>query len=109
LDAAGVQLRKRADIPDISEAFVAAGATTEVSVIEEREETSTVAEELAQIRDRIHSWSWEIPDEIFDQLVPQGEKWALEHFGSANVTLRRTVHYKLQAWRFGRSAHPALE
>jgi ubiquinone/menaquinone biosynthesis C-methylase UbiE len=100
LNAAGVVRRKRANIPDISEAFVAAGATTEVSVIAECEEVSTVAEELALIRDRIHSWSWEIPDEIFNHLVPQHEAWALEHFGSADARLRRRVEYKLQVWRF---------
>jgi SAM-dependent methyltransferase len=100
LDERGVVRRKRANIPDISEAFVAAGGITEVSVIAEREETSTVKEELALIRDRIHSWSWEVPDEIFNGLVPQHEKWAIEHFGSADATLRRTVQYKLQVWRF---------
>ncbi len=100
LDGRGVVRRKRANIPHIDEALVAAGASTEGSVIAEIEETSTVAEELALIRNRIHSWSWEISDEIFNPLVPQHEKWAVEHFGSADAKLRRTVHYKLQVWRF---------
>jgi len=100
LDERGVERRKRANIPDISEAFVAAGASTEVAVIAEREETSSVAEELALIRDRIHSWSWEIPDDIYNDLVPQHEKWALEQFGSPDAKLRRAVQYKLQVWRF---------
>jgi SAM-dependent methyltransferase len=107
LDGRGVIRRRRANIPDIDEALVAGGATTNASVIAECEETSTVAEELALIRDRIHSWSWEIPDEIFDPLVSQGEAWALEHFGSADATLRRTVQYKLQVWRFDGSPRPA--
>jgi ubiquinone/menaquinone biosynthesis C-methylase UbiE len=102
LNAAGVVRRKRANIPDISEAFVAAGATTDVSVIAECEETSTVAEELALMRDRIHSWSWEIPDETFYGLVPQHEAWAIDKFGSADAKLRRKVEYKLQVWRFDR-------
>lgn len=107
LDDRGVVRRKRANIPDISEAFVAAGATTEVSVLAEIEETSTVGEELALIRDRIHSWSWEIPDAIFNDLAPKGEAWALEHFGSADAKLRRAVQYKLQVWRFDGPPQPA--
>ncbi len=107
LKAAGVERRRRANIPDISAAFEEAGATTEVSVIAELQETSTVEEELALTRDRIHSWSWEIPDEIYDKLVPQHEKWAIDHFGSADAKLRRTVQYKLQVWTFDPPTSPA--
>jgi SAM-dependent methyltransferase len=96
----GVTGRKRADIPDIGAAFEAAGAKTRVDVIDEREETSTVGEELALTRDQIHSWSWEVPSDVYEELVPLHEAWALKHFGSLDAQLRRTVQYKLQVWRF---------
>jgi hypothetical protein len=102
----GFERRKRADIPDLDEALAGAGASTSVAVIAELEEVSTVAEELELIRDRIHSWSWEVPDEVFNALVPQGEAWALERFGSADAKLQRTVQYKLQVWRFDSPAQP---
>ena len=100
LDGAGVRRRKRADIPDISQAFEEAGATTEVEVIAEVEEVTTVEEELALIRDQIHSWSWEIPGNLYNELMPQHEAWAIEHFGSADAKLRRMVQHRLQVWRF---------
>ena len=101
LNDARVQRRKRADLPDISRAFEEAGATTEVEVIAEVEEMTTVEEELALMRDQIHSWSWEIPGDIYNELMPQHEAWAIEHFGSAEAQLRRIVQHKLQVWRFG--------
>jgi hypothetical protein len=52
------------------------------------------------MRNHIHSWSWEIPGEIFDELMPLHEEWAMNHFGSGDAKLRRTVEYKLQVWRF---------
>jgi ubiquinone/menaquinone biosynthesis C-methylase UbiE len=96
----GFSRRRRADIPDIGGAFEEAGARSELSVIAEDEEVTTVADELALTRDRIHSWNWEIPDDIYDKLVPQHEKWAVEYFGSADAKLHRKVEYKLQVWRF---------
>jgi ubiquinone/menaquinone biosynthesis C-methylase UbiE len=96
----GVERRRRANIPDISAAFEEAGASTELKVIAEMEETSTVEEELALTRDQIHSWSWEIPSDVYGELVPQHEVWALDHYGGPDAKLRRTVQYKLQVWRF---------
>jgi len=100
LQERGFQRRKRANIPDIG-AALAAGGETRVMTIDRREELSTVAEELDLTRNRIHSWNWEIPDDLYAELLPQHEKWALEHFGGPKATLRRTVEYKLQVWRFG--------
>jgi len=92
--------RKRAGILAITEAFLEAGGEARLATVAEREELSTVAEELELTRNRIHSWNWEIPDDLFHDLVPQHERWALEHFGSPDRVLRRMVEYKLQVWTF---------
>jgi ubiquinone/menaquinone biosynthesis C-methylase UbiE len=92
--------RRRPALRDISRAFQSAGATSTVTTVAEREEVSTVGEELHLTRNRIHSWNWEIPDELYAELLPQHEKWAIDYFGGADAKLRRTVQYKLQVWRF---------
>jgi ubiquinone/menaquinone biosynthesis C-methylase UbiE len=100
LSRRGFRRRKRAGIREISRAFERAGATSTRRTVAEREEVTTVGEELEETRNRISSWSWEIPDDMFAELLPQHEKWALDYFGSADAKLKRTVEYNLQGWRF---------
>jgi hypothetical protein len=96
----GFKPRKRARIREISGAFERAGADATLRTVVERDEVSTVGEELELTRNRIHSWNWEIPDALYAELLPQHEKWALAYFGGAETELRRTVEFNLQVWRF---------
>jgi len=96
----GFQRRKRANIQDIDAALACTGGETRLMTIARREEVSTVAEEMELTRNRIHSWNWEIPDDLYAELLPRHERWALDHFGGPDAKLRRAVEYKLQVWRF---------
>jgi len=101
LDArAYIRPRTRANSESINAALTAAGGACEAATAAEWDETSTPGQELDYARNRIHSWSWEIPDDIFLDCLPEFERWALDTFGDLQRPLHRRAAQRLQTWRF---------
>ena len=64
-----------------------------------REEYSrTMAEEYADIRGRVNSWTWEIPDELLDALLPEFEEWMTERFGPPSASHTDRVVYLVETY-----------
>ena len=96
----GFVRRVRPRIEDMTAAFVALGGECRTETIAEWDEQSSPAEELELARNKVHSWTWEIPDDLFQQCLPQVERWAAEHYGGMDTHLHCRMAYNLQVWRF---------
>lgn len=96
----GFVRRVRPKIEDMTAAFVAAGGEYRTETIAEWDEPSSPAGELELARNKVHSWTWEIPDDLFKECLPEMERWAAEHYGGMDTQLRCRMAYSLQIWRF---------
>ena len=96
----GFVRRVRPKIEDMSAAFVAVGGVCRTETIAEWDEHSSPAEEIELARNKVHSWTWEIPDGLFQECLPEVERWAAEHFGGLDKQLHSGMAYSLQIWRF---------
>ena len=74
LERRGFTRRERPSVEEIDEKLRSLGASVEAEEIAEEEESVTPAEMLADTKARTHSWSWEIPDELFWDFVPEYEE-----------------------------------
>jgi hypothetical protein len=81
-------------------AFRECGGTSRTLEVARWDETCTPAEEIDLIRNRIHSWTWEIPREILFGCLPELEGWARERFGGLDRRFALRWVSELQVWRF---------
>jgi SAM-dependent methyltransferase len=98
LESRGFKRRHRPQPPDIREAILATGATVRVFDVADESHKHTVADELEDIRERQHSWMWEIPDELFDLCLPEYEAWAIERYGSLDAEFVDEQTYEIEVW-----------
>jgi ubiquinone/menaquinone biosynthesis C-methylase UbiE len=96
----GFVQRVRPKIEDMNAAFVAIGGEYRAETVAEWDEWYSPAEELELARNKVHSWTWEIPDELFQQCLPEVERWAAQHFGRMDTRLHCRMAYNLEIWRF---------
>src|SRR5574341_2137984 len=96
----GFARRVRPKIEDMSAAFEAAGGLCRIETIAEWDEYSSPREELDLARNRVHSWTWEIPQDLFFECLPEVERWAEAHYAGLDASLHRRVAYNLQVWTF---------
>ena len=95
LAARGFSRRRRPEIDDIRAAFRGAGGRLRTEVVAEWDDESTFEEDMRESRARVHSWTWEIPDDIFLDMLDEFEAWARTH-----VSEGRHVLYEVDAWSF---------
>ena len=96
----GVVTRKRPERADIHAMLGSLGASLRTEEVAEIDEESTPASWLERTRDRIDSWSWEVPDEVFPTFYTRYEQWNREHFGDLErVYVQKAVH-KVEVWSF---------
>ena len=100
--ALGGVSRKRADHDDINGALSASGGSVCTAVYADDEERTAPAEWLQRTRDRIDSWSWEIPEEVFPEFFARYEQWCREHYGDLERRYVQRVTYELEVWSFAR-------
>jgi ubiquinone/menaquinone biosynthesis C-methylase UbiE len=94
----GLGTRRRTSFSDLRTMLEESGATATVQdLIEEAVEYDPAAL-LTETRERIHSWTWRIPDQVFREALPAHESWFLEHYGDQPIAERHT--YQLEAWRW---------
>jgi ubiquinone/menaquinone biosynthesis C-methylase UbiE len=97
----GVTMRNRPEREEIHATLRSLGAALRVEDVAELEESSTPAFWLERTRNRVDSWSWEVPDEVFPAFFARYEQWNREHFGDLErVFVQKAVH-RLEVWRFG--------
>jgi ubiquinone/menaquinone biosynthesis C-methylase UbiE len=97
LAARGFRRRHRPQPPNIRAHLLSTGATLDTRDVAEQTYSHTVAEDLEDIRGRVHSWTWEVPDNLLYSLLPDFEAWIPLHFESSNTDY---VAYELESWRW---------
>jgi len=97
LRASGVERQPRVDV---RAAVAAAGAAHRAGLVVEDETRETPRRFFERTRDRIDSWSWEIPDDLFAQCLIEYEAWCGEHYGDLDREYVQQVRYELDVWTF---------
>ncbi len=97
----GVFVRRRPEREEIHAMLAGHGASLHTEAFAEIEERSTPAFWLERTRQRIDSWSWELPDEVFPAFFDRYERWNREHFGDLERVFVQRAVYQLEVWRFG--------
>lgn len=95
LAARGFRRRHRPEVEEIREGFRAEGGRLRTVIIAEWDDNGTLKQHLVESRSRVHSWTWEIPESIFYDMMDEFEAWA-----RANVPDERHVLYELDVWGF---------
>ncbi|HET9476712.1 MAG TPA: class I SAM-dependent methyltransferase [Dehalococcoidia bacterium] len=95
LAARGHARRRRPEVDDIRGAFAAVGGSLRTEVVAEWDDDSTFEEHIMEGRARLHSWTWEIPEDIFFDMMDEFEAWARVH-----VPDDRHVLYEVDVWTF---------
>lgn len=95
LAARGFTRRHRPEVDEIRGAFAGAGGRLRTEAVAEWEDDSTLEQHFRESRARAHSWTWEIPENIFFGMMDDFEAWA-----RANVPDDRHVLYEVDIWTF---------
>lgn len=91
--------RPRADQPEAREMLAANGATLRLRDVAVFSEKWTADEEMDRLRNRQGSWTWEIPNHIFDDALPEYERWLRAQ--SPAQTYTDDVTHELEIWTWG--------
>ena len=76
---------------DLDAAFARHGATMRMlPPIPSRDDT-TVGEFLEEMANGQHSWTWRVPVEVRERIIPEIRAWAEERFGSLEAPLERDL------------------
>ncbi len=80
------------------------GGSCRVVPFAEGEIRRTPAQNLERIRNRVDSWTWEIPEDLFAECLSELESWYSRHYSNMDEEIVRPVAYCLDVWRFGQLA-----
>ncbi|MGB2694728.1 MAG: methyltransferase domain-containing protein [Dehalococcoidia bacterium] len=103
LAALGFTPRIRPTVEDIESKLEAIGASLQTVVYAQEDEREVAADVLNRSRNRVDSWTWEIPDEIFDTFFSQYEAYVHKTLGSPEFAHTTRVTYSLEVWAFDRA------
>jgi len=93
----GFVRRERRELTDISAGVLATGATLSAIDVVDSTETITVDQEMERLRTRCAAWTWQVPDAIFDDALPEYEAWLR---GRAPGGPRDSVTYTIELLRW---------
>ncbi|HSP56435.1 MAG TPA: class I SAM-dependent methyltransferase [Dehalococcoidia bacterium] len=91
----GFTRRRRPGEDDIRAGFAAAGGNLRTETVAEWDDTRTLDRHFIESRSRAHSWTWEIPEDIFSDMMDEFEPWA-----RACISPDRHVTYEVDVWTF---------
>ncbi|MGA2286495.1 MAG: class I SAM-dependent methyltransferase [Dehalococcoidia bacterium] len=100
LAARNLAPRVRPSADEIHSALRALGGSCRIVTFAEGEVRRTPEQNLERIRSRSHSWTWEIPDDLFAECLAEFEQWYRHHYGNMDKELVRHLSYSLEVWRF---------
>ena len=92
--------RRRPETEDVRAALKAQGATLRVEQYARYEESSTPQDHLDSVQNRIYSWSWEFPDDLFAAVFAEFEPKYRAHYGDMDRELTDTHVHELEIWTF---------
>lgn len=92
--------RTRPKVEEIREGLRALGGSHRTEVVAEEDHLQTPNENLAWIRQRINSWTWEVPEDLFFDCLKEYEVWAKEYFEDIDKPLAECVRHSLEVWTF---------
>jgi SAM-dependent methyltransferase len=99
LAARGSQRRLRARDPEpVHRALEAAGGRATIVEVAQSREAHSVDDELERLRRRTHSWTWQLPAEIFDSALSEYERWLRSAVPGGSWTDEVTL--VLEVWRW---------
>ncbi len=89
--------RSRFDELGMRERIQATGGSVRVVEVTESTETSTVDEEMERLRNRSQSWTWQVPNDVFDDALPEYEQW-LRAAAPDGWTDEVTIELEVWSW-----------
>jgi ubiquinone/menaquinone biosynthesis C-methylase UbiE len=95
----GFARRRRPSREEIAGELERLGGSRRILELAEDVDRNTPATILEWTRLRVHSWTWEIPEELFFECLPEYESWLRREFDMDRELGDRAV-YELEVWRF---------
>ena len=92
--------RPRPSLEEVHDALRALGGSSRIVIFAEGEDRRTPGEYLEEIRNRVHSWTWEVPDDIFAGCLREFEPWYRQHYRDMDTELVDAATYELEVWKF---------
>lgn len=100
LDTRGVVRRVRPSDEQIEEKLRALGGSLRREVYADVEWRTTPSYWVECARNRVDSWTWEVPDEIYPAFFAEYEQWMREHYGDLEREHPRQLHHAIDVWTF---------
>lgn len=91
---------RQGEMSIIRERIRASGASLRIVDVVYDEYVHTVKQDLDDVRERIHSWTWEVPDDILNESLPEFAEWMYERFGPPETELVDRQTYEVEVWRW---------
>jgi SAM-dependent methyltransferase len=102
LKARGFERRKRPSVEEIGAKLESLGGSCRVEAVATEDERVTPRAMVEDTRNRVHSWSWEIPDVLFAECLAEYEEWAQEGgLGPLDEPRVDSIVHELHVWSFG--------
>jgi ubiquinone/menaquinone biosynthesis C-methylase UbiE len=98
LEARNFVRRPRFDEMQLREKIKTTGASLRVVEVGESTETSTVEDEMVRLRARSQSWTWQVPNETFDDALPEYERWLRAAIPGGSWTDFVTIEIEVWNW-----------
>lgn len=100
LEEMGMRLRQRPSDEQLAAKFRALGGTMRREVYATEEERTAPRHWLERARNRVDSWTWEVPEEMYPAFFERYESWCREHYGDLAREHVERVSYELEVWAF---------
>jgi SAM-dependent methyltransferase len=82
----------------LDEAFARQGATSRLLEAIPSRDNTTVGEFIDEIEVGQHSWTWRVPSDVRERVIPDVRAWAEERFGSLEAPLERDLRIVWRAY-----------
>jgi ubiquinone/menaquinone biosynthesis C-methylase UbiE len=99
LEEMGIAVRRRPRVEQIEGALREMGGSLRVVQYYEEEERQVASHLVERLRNRIDSWTWEIPEALFPHILARYESWCREHY-DLEREYQQPVQYTLEVWSF---------
>ncbi len=99
LEQFGVAVRRRPKMEEIEDALNGMGGSLRTITYWEEQEMNVASHLVSRLRSRTDSWTWEIPEDVFQEFLAQYEAWCREHY-DLEREYAQPVRYTLEVWRF---------
>ncbi|MEX0785673.1 MAG: class I SAM-dependent methyltransferase [Dehalococcoidia bacterium] len=100
MDAYGVERRERPSEKEIRAKLRALRGSVRRVEYAEFEWRLTPSYWVECARNRVDSWSWQVPDEVYPPLFADYERWMHEHYGDMERERPQRVQHALEVWTF---------